>query len=68
MTGAEGINFVTVRIDDNKCTRCYECVNNCPTGALQLEQTIFIHNAYECAYDEYCMDLCPESAITIMEM
>lgn len=68
MTGAEGINFVTVRIDDNKCNRCYDCIEVCPTGALSLEQTIFIHNSYECSYCEVCMDVCEHEAIKILEM
>ena len=41
MTGADGVNFLTVRIDDSKCTRCYECVNTCPNGALTLDKGIF---------------------------
>ena len=68
MTGSQGINFITVRIDDKKCTRCYDCIKYCPTEALRLDKGIFTHNAYECAYDEVCMDICPERAITIMEM
>lgn len=68
MTGAEGINFITVKIDDNKCNRCYECIDVCPTGALSLEQTIFIHNAYECNYEKECEKVCNENAITILDM
>ena len=64
----QGINFITVRIDDSKCKRCYECIKSCSTGALSLEQVIFIHNAYECAYCETCMDVCPEEAIKILDM
>ena len=68
MTGADGVNFITVRIDDSKCTRCYDCIKLCPTSALTLDKGIFIHNAYECAYDEVCMDVCPEQCIEIKEM
>ena len=38
MTGAEGVNFVTVRIDDKKCERCYECIRTCPNKALTLDE------------------------------
>lgn len=68
MTGNEGVNFVTVRIDDEKCTRCYECIDCCSTKALSLDKGIFVHSAYECAYCEVCMDVCPEQCITIKEM
>lgn len=68
MTGAEGVNFITVRIDDKKCKRCYECIRSCPNKALTLEHGIYCHNAYECAYCEVCMDVCEENAIEILEM
>ena len=64
-----GVNFVTVRIDSSKCTHCYECVENCPTGALTYEAPVcFTHNAYECSYCECCMDLCEPNALQILEM
>ena len=68
MTGAEGINFITVRIDDKKCKRCYECISSCPNKALTLEHGIYCHNAYGCAYCEVCMDVCEEGALTILDM
>ena len=60
-----GVNLVTVRIDDSKCSRCYECMELCPTNALSLDKGIFVHNSYECSYCEVCMDICPEEAIQI---
>ena len=70
MTGAEGVNFCTVRIDSNKCDYCMECVNTCPNGALTYDGDVkvFMHNAYECAYCEVCMDVCEPEAIKILEM
>ena len=68
MTGVDGVNFCTIRIDDSKCTRCYECVNTCPNHALTLDKGIFVHSAYECAYCEVCMDVCPEECLEILEM
>ena len=70
MTGAEGVNFCTVRIDSNKCDYCLECVNTCPTGALTYDRTVkaFMHNAYECSYCEVCMDVCEQDALEILEM
>lgn len=70
MTGVDGVNFCTVRIDSDKCTYCMECVNTCPNNALTYEESVkcFMHNAYECSFDEYCMDICPNSAIQILGM
>ena len=70
MAGSLDVNFLTVRIDDSKCDYCLECVNACTTGALTYDSTVkvFMHNAYECSFDEYCMDVCPNSAIQILDM
>ena len=70
MTGAEGVNFCTVRIDDSKCDYCMECVNTCPNKALTYDGDVkvFMHDAYSCAYCEYCMDVCQYDALTILEM
>ena len=68
MTGADGVNFLTVRIDDKHCDRCYECVEACPNGALSLDKGIFVHSAYECNYEKECEQACPNNAINILEM
>lgn len=70
MTGSQGINFCTVKIDDHKCTYCMECVNTCPTGALTYDRSVkvFMHNAYECSYCEVCMDVCEPEAIKVLDM
>ena len=70
MTGVEGVNFCTVRIDDSKCDYCMECVNTCPNKALTYDSQVkvFMHNAYECSYCEVCMDVCDQEAIKILEM
>ena len=68
MTGAEGVNFLTVKIDESKCTRCYECIDACTNKALTLDKGIFVHNAYLCAYCEVCMDVCEPECIEILEM
>ena len=70
MAGAEGINFVTVRVDSNKCDYCLECVNTCPNDALTYDNTVkvFMHNAYECNYEKECEQICKNNAITILDM
>ena len=70
MAGSLDVNFLTVRIDNQKCDYCMECVNSCTTGALTYDKSVkvFMHNAYECSFDECCMDVCPNSAIQILDM
>ena len=62
------VNFVTVKINKEKCDKCFDCVKCCPNKALTLEKGIFMHNSYGCAYCMVCSDVCPNKAITILEM
>lgn len=59
------VNFMTVKIDDNKCDSCLECISVCPNNALTYYKAAFTHNPSECANCEVCMDVCPEDAIKI---
>ena len=68
MTGAEGINFQTLRINDKTCIRCYKCIEACTTGALSLDKGHFTHDAYSCILEELCMDMCETGSIEIREM
>ena len=57
-----------IRIDDQKCTGCGECIPNCPEGALQI-----IDGKARLVSDLFCDGLgacighCPEGAITVEE-
>lgn len=57
-----------IRIDDDKCTGCGDCIPNCPEGAIQL-----IDNKARLISDLFCDGLgaclghCPEGAIEIEE-
>lgn len=64
MTGAEGVYYVTLQVDDSKCDYCLECVSLCPSGALTYDHC-FEHNPSKCTNCECCMDICEQEAITI---
>lgn len=57
-----------IRIDEDKCTGCGECIPNCPEGALQI-----IDNKARLISDLFCDGLgacighCPEGAIATEE-
>ncbi|MFW6161291.1 MAG: ATP-binding protein [Planctomycetota bacterium] len=57
-----------IRIDEEKCTGCGECIPNCPEGALQI-----IDGKARLVSDLFCDGLgacighCPEGAITVEE-
>jgi len=51
-----------MRIDEEKCTHCQECVENCPVGGIDVEaDPPRIQDP--CIYCWYCAKICPELAI-----
>jgi Na+-translocating ferredoxin:NAD+ oxidoreductase RNF subunit RnfB len=55
---------MTVIIKENDCTGCGECIPECPTEALSLnENKIAIVNDGECTDCEVCVSACPTEAI-----
>lgn len=49
-------------IDEEKCTHCQECVENCPVGGIDVEaDPPRIQDP--CIYCWYCAKICPELAI-----
>ncbi|PKO14583.1 MAG: hypothetical protein CVU39_13990 [Chloroflexi bacterium HGW-Chloroflexi-10] len=51
-----------IRIDHNKCIKCKRCVNECPTGAMEMGETV-IHNSQKCIYCYHCTTVCSRQAI-----
>jgi NAD-dependent dihydropyrimidine dehydrogenase PreA subunit len=58
-----------VVVDNDKCTGCEECVNNCPQVVFQMtDGKSDPFQASECVNCETCLNVCPTNAITITEM
>ncbi len=57
-----------VKIDEEKCTGCGDCIPACPEGALQIidDKARLISDLY-CDGLGACIGECPEDAITIVE-
>lgn len=57
-----------IKIDEDKCTGCGECIPNCPEGALQMidGKARLISDLF-CDGIGACIGHCPEGAITIEE-
>ena len=52
-------------IDLELCTRCGNCVEQCPTGAVEMgTDGPFIARVADCSYCALCDALCPQGAIT----
>jgi ferredoxin len=57
-----------IKIDEDKCTGCGECIPNCPEGALQIidDKARLISDLF-CDGLGACIGHCPEDAITVEE-
>ncbi len=57
---------VLPRIVLERCNGCGDCVETCPTGALELvEGLAALVRPEDCAYCGDCETLCPEGAIEL---
>ncbi|MGL1901519.1 MAG: 4Fe-4S binding protein [Fibrobacterales bacterium] len=54
---------MAVTILKDKCTGCGDCVEVCPTDALEVIDGLCIVDEDECTDCGACVDECPEDAI-----
>lgn len=60
------IEFV---VDGEKCTRCGECVNDCPVGIIALEDSgpaLISDKVKLCLKCQHCLAVCPTAAISVL--
>jgi NAD-dependent dihydropyrimidine dehydrogenase PreA subunit len=58
------MNQAAPEINTAKCTGCGECVEQCPTEAVELlEGKAVIVAPEDCCYCTNCESICPEEAI-----
>ncbi|MDO9026771.1 MAG: EFR1 family ferrodoxin [bacterium] len=50
-----------VKVNTEKCTKCAQCVEMCPVGAIQLNQEVLVSN--DCQWCMRCISYCPEKAL-----
>ena len=58
-----------VKVDEEKCVGCGECVEICPVDVYEIkdEKSVPV-NAEECLGCESCLEVCEEEAITVTEI
>lgn len=57
-----------IRIDEEKCTGCGQCIPNCPEGALQvIDGKARLISDLFCDGLGACVGNCPEGAMTVVE-
>ena len=57
-----------VVVDKEKCEGCEECVNNCPVGVFQMNDSkADPYQADLCEGCETCVSVCPSGAVTLTE-
>jgi len=55
---------ITIKVDNNKCTGCGDCVDICPAEVYVIEDGKAIAvNIDECTECCACVEACPEEAI-----
>lgn len=52
-------------VDNDKCTACGTCVDECPQSCYDLAATAVLERPDDCTECGICVDVCPEGAITM---
>ena len=55
-------------INQEKCTKCSLCIDNCPTKALSKDENEYpiMKNSFACMECQHCLAICPNKAVSIM--
>ncbi len=51
-------------VDEDRCDGCGECVDECPVGAIELNDTAHVDSDI-CTECGTCVEVCPNEAIRI---
>jgi ferredoxin len=53
------------KVDEQKCTGCESCVEECPSEAIKMVDEKAVVDADTCVDCGVCVDACPAEAITM---
>lgn len=55
-----------VRINQDRCAGCGICVDECPTGAIHLENGWAVIDQARCTNCQTCAEVCPNEAVEVV--
>jgi len=58
--------MIQFRVDEERCIQCGECVLDCPSGVIALDNLPQITNEGGCIQSQHCLAVCPTAAISIL--
>lgn len=56
---------MSVKIDKNECVGCGACLDECPKGALSLNDEVAMIDDSLCDECGACIEVCPTDAISL---
>ena len=54
------------KVDAERCSQCGLCVQDCPFGAMAMEEYPVIPDENACLRCQHCLAVCPTAAISIL--
>jgi Fe-S-cluster-containing hydrogenase component 2 len=57
-----------IRVDEERCTGCGDCLEACPNDAISLDGGRAVINLASCKVCQNCIDVCPTGAISALEV
>lgn len=58
--------MIQFRIDEERCTQCGECAEDCPANVIIMDDLPEIINEEGCYRCQHCLAICPTGAVSIL--
>jgi ferredoxin len=56
---------MAAKVDNDKCTGCETCVDECPSDAIKMAEEKAVIDEQACVDCGACVDTCPAEAISM---
>ena len=56
---------MSAKVDQEKCTGCESCIEECPSEAIKMADEKAVITADDCVDCGVCVDACPVEAISM---